>query len=978
MIKELSWYFEDNQFTNLYKELKTSIEEYEEAKKHEDAQDEQYRLRENARELFEEHCVKSGLRKKELLYINIDTEFFNGDIIDEIAFNRFIKNIIKGYCYQKVLWQYMGTTGSYTEISKSDMSAQGQKYENYLPLEFTNTHPRKKTLKETASDNTVPIYLYSDGTVSNQYDKEKARYRHDALSDKSGMNWNKSYDPNDMIIKNNWYGNFNTAGSWEKITNEQNKEERESNLKTQEIKIIKDGDSAILYDPGMVLFDAGSLMYLTEDGNEYGRLENDIDQTMKAVREKLSSLGSRNIKAVGIPNNDNEKLLDHYRSKLKDLAISNMALMDMNSVNTFIMKEHNEMKNKSEEKSGIEIEKIIHSVSATEKDERKNAIIRALQENIMTVPLVPTNSKDAAIFGLSNIEIEEIANQKISDENKIRYETTLSNLYAGWNAFKESKMNRIQLAKNVQSYFDHGKILEDETIRADITLETLFADPHKINTDSIHFYVPNIPGNYQIENTIDLYNKEARENYIKHLEEIGMLPKNGASAAMEILNELLPINLTGIEKDKINRFILRGLKEYQTISMSTGMTIREVIEAAIISAKSARTNNSTASVLKKNIAYEIPLAKLIESASKKNYQSRDISVTSMYREQEHEKSRVIIGGTSGKSLSDFNFDEFSLEKKYHYTKQAASKLAAFLKNIRIKNTSSSLILTDVTDVLFSGIEKIIAHQKNLTLIEKSIIHYLEKRDDTSFNLKSDEGLTAYKMSNRYKESGLSHESLKELIKEYKTETIPEKNIVSLTPKYRDTGTILSVNRTRAKGIPENIILRENKVSTLLKTANEMQDKNYDYNSQEPKKVYQLLGLMPISDEDEKENDDNKKLKRKTREHINISGNHKYLLKDFSEMFAHQSEENISFEGLSTHIHKQMQPALIETKRLHQIETDYEKDKSEWNQTHQIFSEKSRENDLTYFERDAENILSRREEQIMRREFLKRISAHLNA
>ena len=52
------------------------------------------------------------------------------------TFNEIEKEIIKAHMYQKHLWEFMGTTGNMTIISKEGMKKDGFHYEKYLPLEY--------------------------------------------------------------------------------------------------------------------------------------------------------------------------------------------------------------------------------------------------------------------------------------------------------------------------------------------------------------------------------------------------------------------------------------------------------------------------------------------------------------------------------------------------------------------------------------------------------------------------------------------------------------------------------------------------------------------------------------------------------------------------------------------------------------------------------------------------------------------------
>ena len=129
MIKELNYYITTNRFSQIAEELETTVRSYAEdiGKKGE------IELRENAHKLCSSHLVSSGLRSKSNSFINIDAEFFDGNELIEANLNRFIKDVLKAHGYQKVLWEYMGTTGLMTEISKAAMKTDGFSYENYLP-----------------------------------------------------------------------------------------------------------------------------------------------------------------------------------------------------------------------------------------------------------------------------------------------------------------------------------------------------------------------------------------------------------------------------------------------------------------------------------------------------------------------------------------------------------------------------------------------------------------------------------------------------------------------------------------------------------------------------------------------------------------------------------------------------------------------------------------------------------------------------
>jgi len=326
MIKELSWYLESGRFVGIVEELEDSLRKYETAKKENAPEETRGELREKARLLFEDHCVRSGMREEDNSFINIDAEFFTGDTIDEPAMNDFIKHILKNHCYQKVLWTFMGTTGSFTQISKSAMEEQGLKYEDYLPIEYKKKLKVKKPFEHLLDGNTELFYMYGDGTISKEYIKEKAKLRFDRLQDESGIDWKKGYDPNGSVVKKGWHGAFDETGTWVQVKDEDQEKAIEQIKKEYIIEIIKNKDSAILYDPGRLLITPVMLAYTTVRGEPYGNLETDIEKTVNVIKETLDKIGAKDIEAIcGI---DEPEVLEMYKKTLKSLVSQDLKLID--------------------------------------------------------------------------------------------------------------------------------------------------------------------------------------------------------------------------------------------------------------------------------------------------------------------------------------------------------------------------------------------------------------------------------------------------------------------------------------------------------------------------------------------------------------------------------------------------------------------------------------------------------------------------
>ncbi len=820
MVKELAWYLEDNRFTNIMNELKTSVQVYGEAKQKGMPVNEINRLKEQSRLLFEDHCIRSGLREKDASYINIDREFFEGGKLDEDSLDVFIKNIVKKHCHQKTLWLYMGTTGSLTEISKREMKNQGHRYENYLPIMYKDSHD-KNYLENTFSKNAVPIYMYSDGSVSCNYNNEKAQFRYDALKDQSGMHWKKTYNSNDMVEKNGWHGTFDETGTWVKEKEKEKKSEAKRTTRVEELKIIKCGDNAILYDPRMILLNSGSIFYLSEDGEVYGSIERDIEQTLDMLRQEMISLGVKSIHKISAANPNDSKVLEQYKKTLDDLADSNVSLIDIKTADAVIEKEKEDAKNQILEMSSLEIERTIRAVPFSGKENHGDKVIRTLKDGIVSIPLSLTRKDDCKILGLNETEISEIEKIKIPEEHQKNYDAALSNLYAGWSMFAGSGLGRIELAEKVKKFFTNGKHHEEEIITAEVNLETLLSDPSEKEMGAAKLYVPNIPGGYREAKTIDFYNERECEKYLGNLEKQRILPSGGMVEALKALQNHLPKEITELTKEKINRSIMRGLKEYQSVSMSTGMKIHELIEASIRFAAAGTMSVGAASLLKKKVFYEFPLWKLIKEASRENYQSRGQNVKTLLHKKGDQQENIpiaVIGGNTGKPLTELGFDSGTLKSQYAYGKNAAFETASFLQNIRINESFFKSLEEDENNSFVPGLKKIIAKEERPKTIKKSIVTFLESHEGIGFNVSTQTGLDAYIMSRRYKASGLNRKELQEIIEEQKEKSISVKNISSIVPKYRDAGIPVSTSRKIPRGMPEKIF-QHGTISDSDKIAN---------------------------------------------------------------------------------------------------------------------------------------------------------------
>ncbi len=816
MVKELSWYLEDNRFTNIAAELTDSVQAYGEARKTGADETTLTGLREAARELMEQHCVSSGLREAGASYINIEAEFFSGGNLDEAALETFIKNIVKGHCYQKVLWTYMGTTGSLTQISRSEMAQQGIEYEDYLPVEYKRNHPEKKPLEGQVGENTVPVYMYSDGSVSETYDKKKTAYRFDALQDRSGINWKKGYDPNDTIEKTGWYGNFDQEGAWVMVEN--TKESESSGIsagKIGTIEIIKDGDTAILYDPGNLLLNATELMYLTEAGEIYGSLEPDPEGTVELIRQQLEELGVRKISAIGGPGKT-PSLEETYRKALGDLTTENLTILDHEALRKVKERNAAALAAAAAEAMALQIERTV--TVAGKLTGNGDEVKRALYEGNLLLPLDPIRTKDGELLGLDAAEVEEIGGYGARTKQAEAYSTILSNMYAGWPEIAGSGIGKVEMAKLVSQYLE-GSLKDIPDVTGETTIDAIFSGSKTEMKDRARLYQSGIPGVYGPEEIIDFYDTGAREAYLKNLEKKQVLPEGGTDSAMTALAHL-PAAMDAEKKAALNHALTRGLGQYKAISMSTGMKISEVIDAVL-----AEALGKTPAGLNRKVYYDLPLGELIEAAKQGNRQKREVDVsevlepgasweipgaltgvenTTAIRNESQSGAGVVIGGVNGMALDEMGFDRMVLMEQYGYGGEEAASAESLLHGIRMpegaNETGRAMIATDL--------ERILKEHKgsNTGKLRDEIREMYAGQENTRYNLASEEGMEAYLGTKRFKGSGLTASELKAMMGEAGNGTRSASGTVTVTPKYRSRGGSVSLERTVPKGMPERITL----------------------------------------------------------------------------------------------------------------------------------------------------------------------------
>jgi hypothetical protein len=792
MVKEIAWYIENGRFSSMVEELEASLKKYEEAKKSGGGEEALEPLREEARTLFEGHCVRSGMRDNETSFINIDAEFFNGNTLDEAAMNSFIKNIIKGHCFQKLLWTYMGTTGSFTAISRAEMAKAGLRYEDYLPLEYRDSRRVKKPLEEKTDADTELFYMYGDGTVSKKYNAEKARVNFNALEDKSGVDWKAGYDPNGRVKKDGWHGEYDYSGAWVRVE-ERNNENRAGSLPgAVTIELIKNGDSAILYDPGMLLLSPVVMAYLTEDGEQYGNLSMDKEGTVLRIKETLEKMGIEKIGAVCGIADDKPELLSAYKTLLGDTALPELRTADGKNVRKIKETHIKRTAETSAESAGTALERKLRA--AGRYGANSSSVLSAVSSGVAAVPLSPGKMNDAFALGLSEEEANAVNSIHINPGHETEYDAVLSNLFASW-AYYESGLSRAEAAHLAGEYLEHGALREDgepRMITAQASLGEIISGGREVEKDGVKTFSSGIPGVFCEPDTVDFYDEKAKEKYLKNLEKKKILPNGGAASALAAL-ENMP-DAAGGKKAELNRGLTRAFGQYKAVSASTGMPLKELVEAVKASAGFGESTNSE--VLKRKIYYEIPAESLIEEAKKENLQTKEVSL-------EGEAARfggsVVVGGVQGYALDEVLLTQEKLLSG-GFSAEEAEKVMPFLHGVRFASPNP-VMPAPLLEALNVGSVKTAGE------LRRSVLGALEADGSVSYNLSTDEGLSAYFESGRAAVSKVSRDDIQELLWEGSApyySPVPFSAVSKVEPRYKALGNIVPLIRSAPRGTPERI------------------------------------------------------------------------------------------------------------------------------------------------------------------------------
>ena len=529
MIKELNYYLTTNRFSEIVEDFNNLIHDYSNSfgkGKTGDAE-----LREKTRLFCEEQLVKSGIRNQDNSFINVDAEFFDNGQLVEANCNRFIKDVIKAHSYQKILWEYMGTTGLMTNISKDKMKTDGFNYQNYLPVSLKE----KEVFKNKKA-------------ITRNFTK---------LKDNSGFAWNRGYNPNDKVIKHGWKGAFDKDGVWNCYKTDDSNPAIKDNLKLPLIRIVKTEHGCMLYDAGNLLFDPVLLFYLTQNDEVYGGKKTDTAKILEEIKIQMAKLNVKTITQVYT--SDKQHNAADFKKVLGSIADENLATIDSSTANQIIKQTKDNEKAELLKKESSELQNKINVLIKAKPGITSEEIALALESNLVQVPVVSSKKDDASVVKLSDEEFQMVSSfaKNLSGKEKKTFYDSCAVLSANWSLYKSSGISKSDCIEHIYNFIKEKK---DYDFSYEISLKEIIENS---TVDTVKF-----------SSTGNAGRAAAFEECVKTF-----MPSENQNDALAYIKSL-PEQKPEV-KENVYSALYNAIKNYQTIRMSTGMSIKELFDYAV-------------------------------------------------------------------------------------------------------------------------------------------------------------------------------------------------------------------------------------------------------------------------------------------------------------------------------------------------------------------------------------------------------------
>ena len=723
MLKEYLWYVQPGRYSTIAQEIEEAVQSYA-ISKNQSSKKKKDRLRAAAQQLCAHHLVHSGIREEQNVCINIDAEFCSEGTVNQENLNRFIKEIVKAYCYQKVLWEYMGTTSSFTCISKLAMEQDGFVYEDYLPVSYKRDAAQKEAEK-IKRENKVSIYAYTDGTVSEHYDKKKARFSFNALKDTSGFNWTKGYDPNDTVEKKGWHGAYNKDGYWVKVNESEHTQEIGSITQpvVQPLQLIKEKEGALLYDGSGFFSETSDILYIDALLHVYAHSQNDKTATVERIKEALQDLGVHTISHVACPGVGKKETLERYRKALGKLACDDLQIIEVKEAEHKIQSYKARQALAQAQHKGILLEK---SIRAAVQSGMSAAAIRTIDiEKGIPTALNRTDTEDLKTLLSKPADIEYIQTLPVADEQEALFNRILLHLLY----LKKHSASDIPVSQLAQSICDS---LQGKKTSVQMGYQTSFYTLCSAE-DELEKRIRNTKTAY------DISVSSQRERFLQELVHKKYIAQDNVATIEQELSSLYE-SIPEEQKEKTNRAIQNALYAYKDIATSTGMSIKEIIQ------KAAQQQNATDDMI---IYREVPLQTLIKYAKTQKPLSKTTKIAQL---NEKTIMPIVIGGQQGSTVATLLYE--------HTGQTLPAEIIAVLQTIRLTDTVNGRQKQHIQELVQHTFKKTKGHVQEFA---KDLYCALDIREDVSYNLADKAGLRAYEQSERFRKSGLTKTQLSALI-----------------------------------------------------------------------------------------------------------------------------------------------------------------------------------------------------------------------
>ena len=764
LMKEYLWYVQPGRYSAIAQEIEEAVQSYA-ISKNQSSKKKKDRLRAAAQQLCAQHLVHSGIREEQNVCINIDAEFCSEGTVNQENLNRFIKEIVKAYCYQKVLWEYMGTTSSFTCISKLAMEQDGFVYEDYLPVSYKRDAAQKEAEK-IKRENKVPIYAYTDGTVSEHYDKKKARFSFNALKDTSGFNWTKGYDPNDTVEKKGWHGAYNKDGYWVKVNESEHTQEIGSITQpvVQPLQLIKEKEGALLYDGSGFFSETSDILYIDALLHVYAHSQNDKTATVERIKEALQDLGVHTISHVACPGVGKKETLECYRKALGKLACDDLQIIEVKEAEHKIQSYKAQQALAQAQHKGILLEK---SIQAAAQSGMSAPDIRTIDiERGIPTALNRTDTEDLKTLLSKPADIEYIQTLPVADEQEALFNRILLHLLY----LKKHSASDIPVSQLAQSICDS---LQGKKTNAVMGYQTSFYTLCSAE-DELEKRIRHTKTAY------DISVSSQRKQFLQELVHKKYIAQANVATIEQELSSLYE-SIPEEQKEKTNRSIQNVLYAYKDIATSTGMSIKEIIQ------KAAQQQNATDDMI---IYREVPLQTLIKYAKTQKPLSKTTKITQL-----NEKTIVpiVIGGQQGSSIATLLYE--------HTGQTLPAEIIAVLQTIKLTDTANGRQKQHIKELVQQTFKKTKGHVQEFA---KDLYCALDIREDVSYNLADKAGVRAYEQSERFRKSGLTKTQLSALIQKA-IQNIPAQQVYEKTiqPVYtvKENSSCSTIHTT---GIPPHV------------------------------------------------------------------------------------------------------------------------------------------------------------------------------